>query len=110
MTEVVQLLQDVFECKLKQLILEADYGFKMAHKSQYQCENDVKRCSDVKYHQALCLKSKQRIVKTVRLRLSQVAHLVPILNLKIIVLHRDPRGVMNSRWGMGWCNGRYNST
>ena len=107
MTEVVQLLQDVFACKLEKAILEADYDWKMTQKSQFYCENDVKRCSDVEYHQALCLKSKQRIVKTVRLRLSQIAHLVPILNLKIIVLHRDPRGVMNSRWRMGWCVGRY---
>ena len=64
------------------------------------------KCSNPKFHQEKCLEAKQRLIKTVRLRLPSVAHLIPSLDLKIIVLHRDPRGVMNSRWSKSvgdWC-------
>ena len=64
------------------------------------------KCSNPIFHQEKCLEAKQRLIKTVRLRLPSVAHLIPTLDLKIIVLHRDPRGVMNSRWSKtvgGWC-------
>ena len=64
------------------------------------------KCSNPKFHQEKCLEAKQRLIKTVRLRLPSVAHLIPSLDLKIIVLHRDPRGVMNSRWSKtvgDWC-------
>ena len=64
------------------------------------------KCSNPKFHQEKCLEAKQRLIKTVRLRLPSVAHLIPTLDLKIILLHRDPRGVMNSRWSKAvgdWC-------
>ena len=51
------------------------------------------KCSNPIFHQEKCLEAKQRLIKTVRLRLPSVAHLIPTLDLKIIVLHRDPRGV-----------------
>ena len=43
-------------------------------------------------------------LKTVRLRLHDVQELLQERNLKIIVLHRDPRGVMNSRMWKNWCS------
>ena len=92
-THQVQLLQDLYECKINKLHLKADKFFQMTN-----CKNNAKKCSDPKYHQKKCLESKQRLVKVVRLQLHHVAHLVPYLNLKMILLHRDPRGVMNSRW------------
>ena len=46
-----------------------------------------------------------RLIKTVRLRVQFIEDLLqePDLNLKVIVLVRDPRGVMRSRSGMNWC-------
>ena len=44
------------------------------------------------------------LLKTVRLRLHDVQELLQERNLKIIVLHRDPRGVMNSRLRINWCS------
>ena len=48
-----------------------------------------------------------RLIKTVRLRVSMVERLLKQNefgpNLKVIVLVRDPRGVMNSRSAMDWC-------
>jgi len=47
-----------------------------------------------------------RLIKTVRLRVRFVEPLLtdPDLALKIIVLVRDPRGVMRSRSHMNWCD------
>ena len=45
-----------------------------------------------------------RIIKTVRLQLDEVKELLQNKTLKIILLHRDPRGVMNSRLKKGWCS------
>ena len=83
--------------------MERDNFFNLNLMTELFCKNNAAKCSDPKFHQEKCLAAKQRLVKTVRLRLHQVAHLVPSLNLKIIVLHRDPRGVMNSRWNAKWC-------
>ena len=48
-----------------------------------------------------------RVIKTVRLRVQATKKLLndPVVGktLKIVVLVRDPRGVMNSRAGMDWC-------
>lgn len=47
-----------------------------------------------------------RLIKTVRLRVRFIEELLqqPDLNLKVIVLVRDPRGVMRSRSHMNWCD------
>ena len=46
-----------------------------------------------------------RLIKTVRLRIPHLDNLLqdPDLSLKVIVLVRDPRGVMRSRNSMSWC-------
>ncbi len=47
-----------------------------------------------------------RVIKTVRMRVLETAALLDdprLANLKIVVLVRDPRGVMNSRSAMEWC-------
>ena len=48
--------------------------------------------------------SKIKVIKTVRLRLDDVKEFLQDRTLKIIVLHRDPRGVMNSRGSKKWCS------
>lgn len=46
-----------------------------------------------------------RVVKTVRLRVSLTEKLLKDtdINIKVVVLVRDPRGVMKSRSAMSWC-------
>ena len=107
MTEASQLLEDFYRCKINKNIIETHIRFfDLSVRTRFFCNNNVTKCSDPEFHREKCLESRQRLVKTVRIRLHQVAHLVVSLNLKIIVLHRDPRGVMNSRWKkgtIGWC-------
>ena len=49
-----------------------------------------------------------RLVKVVRLRVKLIDDLLndPTIgeNLKVVVLMRDPRGFMLSRWKLRWCN------
>ena len=107
MTKAIQLLQDFYRCKINEELVQTQYKFfDTSVRTRFFCQNDRKKCSDPKFHQEKCLESRQRLAKTVRLRLHQVAHLIPSLKLKIIVLHRDPRGTMHSRWApgtYGWC-------
>jgi hypothetical protein len=47
-----------------------------------------------------------RIIKTVRMRVMETEAFlkdVRMPNVKVVVLMRDPRGVMNSRATMDWC-------
>ena len=44
-----------------------------------------------------------RLIKTVRLRLSCIQDLIMAKHIKMIVLVRDPRGVMKSRENIEWC-------
>ena len=111
MTKALNLLSNIYSCNIKKSHLKSNLVYKWNAMTQFYCKNNATKCSDPIFHQEKCLEAKQRLVKTVRLRLPQVAHLVPSLNLKIIVLHRDPRGVMNSRWGPDnkkWCSKLHN--
>ena len=44
-----------------------------------------------------------RLIKTVRLRLSFIQDLTMAKHIKMILLVRDPRGVMKSRENIEWC-------
>ena len=44
-----------------------------------------------------------RLIKTVRLRLSYIQDLIMAKHIKIVMLVRDPRGVMKSRENIEWC-------
>ena len=68
----------------------------------------VKLCFNPKFHEKKCLQSRQTLIKTVRLRLPSINDIIGSLNLKVIILHRDPRGVMNSRLAAySWCRKYY---
>ena len=57
-------------------------------------------------YKAACPLFPVRIVKTVRMRVRETEALLrdpALANLKVVVLLRDPRGVMNSRATMDWC-------
>ena len=58
------------------------------------------------FYRATCPLFPIRIVKTVRMRVQETEALLrdpELANLKVVVLVRDPRGVMNSRATMNWC-------
>lgn len=65
-----------------------------------------KLCYDPEYVQSICSLHPINLVKTVRMRTRQIAPILDEadLNVKIIVLMRDPRAVRSSRNKIGWCN------
>ena len=68
--------------------------------------NSIQQCFDPTLHKKLCSKSSMNMIKTVRLRAQLLEKLLKMFsNLKVIVLVRDPRAVLNSRWSgyFGWC-------
>ena len=64
-------------------------------------------CLNPSTQKRICSKAKLNVIKTVRSRLKDVKGLLSIKNLRIIVLHRDPRGVMNSRIRKHWCTSNF---
>ena len=114
------MIIQVFKC-----IPEKRY-FQHAHKKRYifqhnfrfwnVCENiakrtstkkDVRPCYSPDIYSKMCQMLPIRLIKTVRLPVNETRKLFldPQLkdSLKIIVLIRDPRGVIHSRSSMEWC-------
>ena len=56
---------------------------------------------------SFCLQFPYQTMKTVRLRLNLTQRLVenPELNVKVVLLVRDPRGTLESRGHCTWCSG-----
>lgn len=118
--EYIDMLRQVFKC-----IPESGY-FQHASKKSYifqhnfrfwnVCENIAKRtsakkevtpCYSSEIYSKMCQMLPIRLIKTVRLPVNETRKLFldPQLkeSLKIIILIRDPRGVMHSRSSMEWC-------
>ena len=68
-------------------------------------------CFSRDYLSSACPLFPLRLMKTVRLRVREAAHLLERLeHLKVVVLVRDPRAVFNSRWEesvSAWCSDRH---
>lgn len=62
-------------------------------------------CKNPKFLSSVCRIFPIQVIKTVRVTLNQIASLFDDseLNLKLILLIRDPRGVINSRSKQDWC-------
>ena len=71
-----------------------------------QCPIARKHCLNPTNQNEICSKANLNIIKTVRCKLQDVKELMKIQGLKVIVLHRDPRGVMNSRIQKHWCTSK----
>ena len=118
--EYIDMIVQVFKCKP-----ETGY-FQHAHEKRYifqhnfrfwnVCENiakrtstkkDVRPCYSPDIYSKMCQMLPIRLMKTVRLPVNETRKLFldPQLkdSLKIIVLIRDPRGVIHSRSSMEWC-------
>lgn len=71
------------------------------------CQFNTSYCSSPTFVSAFCQMMPYRITQEVRL-LAEHSELLladPDLNVKIVLLIRDPRGIMHSRNQKKWCNG-----
>ncbi|ENN83499.1 hypothetical protein YQE_00143, partial [Dendroctonus ponderosae] len=71
------------------------------------CEADHDICWDREFLNQFCRLFPFQSVKTVRLRLNLAEALLELksLNVKVILLIRDPRGTLQSRKHRDWCPG-----
>ena len=109
------MLRNLFHCDFSTNATEGFLNFLQSHLNWYklnswaflQCpkstDHQHTNCLNPSTQKRICSKAKLNIIKTVRSRLKDVKGLLNVKNLKIIVLHRDPRGVMNSRVRKHWC-------
>ena len=112
------MVQNIYDCdfssKISKRYLRFISSFK--HKDSYvtrskyvwtNCfSHDRKHhiCYDSTYQRDKCLNAQVRFIKTVRLRGTEIEKLLTEnINLKIIILMRDPRGIMKSRTDHDWC-------
>lgn len=71
------------------------------------CQKTPSLCSDPAFLSGMCTLFPVQILKTVRLRLKLLGPLLHLLNdkfdIKILLLIRDPRAIMQSRKHQSWC-------
>ena len=111
---VVDLLQNIYNCDFHsestkgylQLLLENMAWYKLNSWAFLQCPIAKRRCLNPSTQKRICSKAELHVIKTVRCELQDVKELLKIQGLKTIVLHRDPRAVMNSRIKRHWCKGK----
>ena len=117
--EPLEFLRSLYSCSFT----ESNEGFlKHVAENSFLLAKHNKRlwnsCSHLQDRETLCLRPEYlnqicslhpiRLIKTVRLRVAKVEKLLqdPAMNLRVVLLVRDPRGVYNSR-GSGrvasWC-------
>lgn len=113
LTQALNLITGIFTCDFKR----NSYYVKWLEKNQFLlrwnkflwnvCRFRPESCFDSSYMTQACQRSKYNIVKVVRLPLKHMEILwkqIAFLNVKVVYLVRDPRGIYNSRKNMEWCN------
>ncbi|XP_076324067.1 carbohydrate sulfotransferase 1-like [Tachypleus tridentatus] len=106
---MIEFLSDIFRCKFKRWISFLEWAkqnkkFKNLERNYHYwtaCSTKEKdKCFDVNFVTSFCKTSLIKVVKVIRFSLNEVEHLLEKnkdLNLKIIHMVRDPRGIMRSR-------------
>ena len=112
--QAIKLIQDIFQCKFssKDAVAYLEHAKdrpRLLRQAKYiyeSCHNQIGSCRHPSFHTALCSNSNMNLIKTVRLRSNTLDTLLMTdPNLQIILLVRDPRAVMNSRWS-NWCGNK----
>ena len=113
LTQALNLLTGIFTCDFKR----SPHYIEWIEKNQFLlkwnkflwnvCRFRPISCNDVNYVTQACQRSKYNIIKVVRLPIRHLEILwkqIAFLDVKIVYLIRDPRGIYNSRKNMEWCN------
>eukprot|EP00093_Oithona_nana_P008835 08835.XXX_242342_243458_1 [CDS] Oithona nana genome sequencing. len=113
--DALKLVGNIFQCNfngkfMKGYLRHVKEMWNLALHSPYMVDNcHIKpKCLDDKtLHFKLCSNSTMNLIKSVRLRSETINILLEKYpNLMIIMLVRDPRGVMNSRLSANWCGNK----
>ena len=107
----IQLLRSIFQCQFPADYLHHINGknessqvfMSTNHRVWEACRHDRSLCARPDFVHRLCTHFPVQLIKVVRLPLSFSRQLMD-LNVKIVFLVRDPRGVMASRANLTWCS------
>lgn len=111
-TDALNLISAIFNCDFKfnkydPMRFKKDPFLLQWNKFLWNvCRFRPDTCFDVDYISDVCVRSKYNIIKLVRLPVKHLETLwkqIEHLNVKIVYLVRDPRGVYNSRKNVDWC-------
>lgn len=107
----VGVIRDLYECKFRSDYLQHINGdnadsveFMSRNKRVWEaCSKEKALCTSPEFVSRLCAHFPVRLIKVVRLRLSELVKEHMPSDLKVVYLARDPRGVMASRSNLTWC-------
>ncbi|XP_054272270.1 carbohydrate sulfotransferase 1-like [Macrosteles quadrilineatus] len=110
-TLAVRALRSLLTCNYRVLgrYLERskEYTWLSTHNTRLwaHCENHKDICYEPEFLTPVCRLFPFQSMKVVHIRLRLVEELLadPNLNVRVLYLMRDPRGVMSSRASLGWC-------
>lgn len=112
LTQALNTMRNIFHCNFNELdeyFQFEGYEFIASHNSILldSCRTNTTYCSNPAYVSTVCQFMPYHIIKEVRLLVkhSETFLTDPKLNVKIILLIRDPRGIINSRERESWCKG-----
>lgn len=72
------------------------------------CHSNPKTCFNSTFVNAVCQRAPVHVMKVTRLHMRHLKTYLeenPDMNIKVVYLTRDPRGIVSSRWSLDWCNG-----
>jgi hypothetical protein len=108
--ETINLINPIFKCEYKKLInyinwFEKRPAFLAKSKNFWNKCTKNKLCSNSDFFGKICRESISHVIKVARLRMKNLEVILPELNdlnIHIIYLVRDPRGILNSRTQLQW--------
>lgn len=114
--EVFSLFNNIFRCNFTEAKDYMDWvkkprnQFLFAHNLflWVTCHSNPRTCFNPGFVNAACVRAPIHVMKVTRLHMRHVRSYLednPDMNIKVVYLTRDPRGILSSRWSLDWCNG-----
>ena len=114
--QAFDLFNGVFSCNFTELkdymqwVKQPHCQFLFAHNLflRVTCHSNPKTCFNPVFVNAVCNRAPVHVMKLTRLHMRHLKTYLeenPHMNIKVVYLTRDPRGIVSSRWSLDWCNG-----
>lgn len=102
----LKTITELLQCNYKDHAINDPYALRRNTALSKYCDAPYELCNSTTFLSVFCQLFPYQSMKLVRLRLNLVEKLLKNsnLNVKIVYLIRDPRGIMTSRMREHWCN------
>lgn len=110
------LFNGIFKCNFSELkdymqwVKQSHNQFLFAHNLflRVTCHSNPKTCFNPTFVNAVCSRAPIHVMKLTRLHMRHLKTYLEEnrdMEIKVVYLTRDPRGIVSSRWTLDWCNG-----